>query len=78
MLKAKRITMGIFAALLGVAGAILPVMPGWPFFVFAIFILSRDIPPVRPLRNWLLAKYPRILLPIERWEARLGLIEKPT
>ena len=74
VLRVKRITLGVVAVVLWIVGAILPVMPGWPFLVFAVFILSRDLPPVRPLRNWLDRKHPAIGHRIGLWELRLGLL----
>lgn len=74
MLRFKRITIGVVALLLWLLGVILPIMPGWPFLVFAVFLLSRDVPPVRPIRLWLERKYPRVAKPVLVWETKLGLL----
>ncbi len=73
--KAKRITLGILFLALAASGAVIPIMPGWPFLVLALVILSRDLPFLRPLRHRLEARFPRLREPIARWEARLGLID---
>lgn len=74
MLRFKRITIGIIAFLLWVLGMVLPVMPGWPFLVFAIFLLSRDLPFVRPLRLLIERKFPTLVKPVLAWETKLGLL----
>jgi uncharacterized membrane protein YbaN (DUF454 family) len=76
VLKAKRITLGVIAGSLGVAGFILPIMPGWPFAIFAVFLLSKDVPPVRPLRDWMERRFPRVSVPVHKWEAFFGLQDK--
>ena len=48
-------------------------MPGWPFMIFAVFLLSRDVPPVRPLRLWMERRFPRFSAPVLKWETYLGL-----
>ncbi len=73
VLKAKRITLGVFAGTLGVTGFILPIMPGWPFLIFAVFLLSRDVPPVRPIRSWMERRFPRMIVPVNKWETYFGL-----
>lgn len=74
MLRFKRITIGIIAFLLWLLGMILPIMPGWPFLVFAIFLLSRDLPFVRPMRLWIERKFPSLVKPVLVWETKLGLL----
>jgi uncharacterized membrane protein YbaN (DUF454 family) len=74
VLRVKRVTLGVVAVLFWLVGAVLPIMPGWPFLLFAVFILSRDIPLIRPLREWLAAKHPKIADGIAHWEKRLGLL----
>lgn len=73
VLKTKRITLGAIAGTLGVTGFILPIMPGWPFMIFAVFLLSRDVPPVRPVRAWMERRFPWMSAPVLKWEAYLGL-----
>ncbi len=74
MLRFKRLTLGFGCALLGAIGGLVPVFPGWPFGVFAVFLLSRDLAPVRPLRNWFERRYPRLKARVFRWECQLGLL----
>lgn len=74
MLRLKRITIGVIAVLFWLVGLILPIMPGWPFLVFAVFLLSRDIPLVRPIRLWLERKFPTMAKPVLAWETKLGLL----
>jgi uncharacterized membrane protein YbaN (DUF454 family) len=74
MLRIKRITLGVLSILMWLLGVIIPVIPGWPFLVFAIFLLSRDIPLVRPIRKWIETKYPKIVKPVCKWEIQLGLL----
>ena len=50
--KAVRITTGIGLVLLGIAGIVLPIMPGWVFLIPGLVILADYFPPVRRLVDW--------------------------
>ncbi|MEZ5402557.1 MAG: PGPGW domain-containing protein [Bryobacteraceae bacterium] len=42
--------------LLGVAGLLLPIMPGWVFLIPGLVILADYFPPIRRLVDWAKAK----------------------
>ena len=46
---AGRIALGTGLVLLGIAGLILPVMPGWVFLIPGLLILADYFPPIRRL-----------------------------
>ena len=50
--KALRILLGFSLIVLGIAGLILPVMPGWAFLIPGLIILADYFPPVRRLVDW--------------------------
>lgn len=52
-----RVASGIGLVLLGIAGLILPIMPGWIFLIPGLFILADYFPPLRRPTNWLKHKY---------------------
>ena len=54
---ALRLATGIGMVLLGIAGLILPIMPGWIFLIPGLFILADYFPPLRRPTNWLKHKY---------------------
>jgi len=43
---------GLFLVLLGIAGLILPIMPGWIFLIPGLIILSDYFRPVKSLVRW--------------------------
>jgi hypothetical protein len=47
-----RISGGIGLVILGIAGLILPVMPGWIFLIPGLIILADYFPPIRRLLEW--------------------------
>lgn len=51
-----RISFGIILVLLGIAGLILPVMPGWVFLLPGLMILAEYFPPIQRLVDWAKAK----------------------
>lgn len=52
MRHALRVSLGIGLVLLGIAGLILPVMPGWVFLIPGLVILGDYFPPVKRLLHW--------------------------
>lgn len=54
-LKVGRITAGIVLIILGLIGWLLPIVPGFPFIIAGLALLSLDIPAVRRLRERFLA-----------------------
>ncbi|MEZ5352937.1 MAG: PGPGW domain-containing protein [Bryobacteraceae bacterium] len=54
--KGLRIAGGAALVLIGVAGLLLPVMPGWVFLIPGLVILSEYFPPIKRLLNWAKAK----------------------
>lgn len=49
--------LGIALVLLGIAGLILPVMPGWIFLIPGLVILADYFPPIRRLVDALKARF---------------------
>ena len=56
MRKAIRLFGGFALILLGVAGLILPIMPGWIFVIPGLLILADYFPPIKRLVKWATAK----------------------
>jgi len=54
--KAARLGGGLTLVGLGLAGLILPIMPGWIFLIPGLLILSEFFPPLRRLVVWAKAK----------------------
>lgn len=52
-----RIALGVFLVLLGIAGLILPVMPGWIFLIPGLLILGDYCPPIRRLVDWAKSRF---------------------
>lgn len=67
------LSFGWLTLVLGVIGAILPVMPTVPFLILAVWAFSRSSP---RLRNRIL-RHPRFGPPIRAWQRR-GAISRPT
>lgn len=49
--------LGIGLVILGIAGLILPVMPGWIFLIPGLVILADYYPPIRRLVDYLKARF---------------------
>jgi uncharacterized protein len=66
--KILRITLGVIALLLGVAGLFLPVLQGVLFLLIGFYLLSKDIPWVR--RQWekIRCRYPNAFARWELWK----------
>jgi len=47
-----RVALGIGLVLVGIAGLILPIMPGWVFLIPGLVILGDYFPPVKRLLHW--------------------------
>ena len=47
VLKVARITAGVLLVILGIIGLLLPVLPGIPFLILGVGLLSVDIPAVK-------------------------------
>lgn len=50
--KALRLLSGMALVLVGLAGLILPILPGWIFLIPGLLILSDFFPPVKRLVEW--------------------------
>ncbi len=57
MLKLLRLISGVFLVLLGLAGLVLPIMPGWVFLIPGLIILGDYFPPVKRLLHWAREKF---------------------
>jgi len=60
-----RLATGIGLVILGIAGLILPVMPGWIFLIPGLIILSDFFPPLKRVLEW--AKRKAVDLKDSRW-----------
>jgi uncharacterized membrane protein YbaN (DUF454 family) len=63
-LKAKlkrwfNILVGLGMLIVGVIGWILPIMPGWVFFVPGLVLLSKEFHWAKKLLGWLRSKFPK-------------------
>jgi hypothetical protein len=50
--KVAKISSGILLVLIGIAGLILPIMPGWVFIIPGLIILAEYFRPIRRLVDW--------------------------
>lgn len=50
--------MGSLLIFFGVAGLILPVLPGWLFMGLGVVMLARDVPLVVRIIDWITDRYP--------------------
>ncbi|MBC7924162.1 MAG: PGPGW domain-containing protein [Bryobacteraceae bacterium] len=55
-----RIAGGFALVLLGIAGIILPVMPGWVFLIPGLMILADYFPWAKRLLDWVKAQYEKV------------------
>jgi len=51
-----RLTGGIVLTLIGIAGLLLPILPGWLFLIPGLMILADYFPPVHRLVQWAKSK----------------------
>ena len=65
MRRILRLATGIGLVILGIAGLILPIMPGWVFLIPGLIILSDFFPPVKRVLEW--AKRKAIEVKDSRW-----------
>jgi len=54
-----KITAGFALLLAGVAGWILPIVPGWALFIPGLILLSREFHWARRLLTWLRSHFPK-------------------
>jgi uncharacterized membrane protein YbaN (DUF454 family) len=57
--KYLRIGAGVILVLVGILGALLPVIPGFVFLIPGLMILAEYFPPVRRALDWAKAKAAR-------------------
>jgi hypothetical protein len=50
--KAIRLATGMLMLLVGIAGLILPILPGWLFIIPGLIVLADYFPPIRRLLDW--------------------------
>ena len=60
MRKPVRVFGGILLVLIGIAGLILPIMPGWVFIIPGLLILADHFPAVHRLVVWAKSKAPHL------------------
>lgn len=56
ILRILRIMLGFLLVLVGIAGLLLPIMPGFIFLIPGLVILSEYYPPLKRLLDWAKAK----------------------
>ncbi|HET8550822.1 MAG TPA: PGPGW domain-containing protein [Bryobacteraceae bacterium] len=49
---AARILTGFALVFIGIAGLLLPIMPGWVFIIPGLVLLADYFPPIRRLLDW--------------------------
>jgi uncharacterized membrane protein YbaN (DUF454 family) len=54
-----KIITGMAMLIAGVIGWLLPVIPGWAFFIPGLVLLSHEFHWARRLLNWLKSKFPK-------------------
>jgi len=54
--KILRLLTGIGLLLIGLAGLLLPILPGWLFIIPGLIILADYFPPIRRLVDWAKSK----------------------
>jgi len=59
-LRIIKLIAGTILLIVGIAGAVLPVLPGWPFLLIALPLLSSASPRVRRTLRVLKGRYPSI------------------
>jgi len=57
--RGLRIAAGLAMLLVGVMGWLLPVIPGWAFFIPGLILLSREFHWARRLLEWLKRRLPQ-------------------
>ena len=55
-----RITLAILCLLVGLAGVILPILPGWPFLFVGLAILTTIFPGLRRFWRARMKKHPNL------------------
>ena len=58
--------------LIGLAGLLLPFLPGWLFLALGSLILAPDIPFFRRLLVWIQKRFPALKKPIRKARAKLA------
>ncbi|HEV3004139.1 MAG TPA: hypothetical protein VGX78_06735 [Pirellulales bacterium] len=61
---------------IGLAGLLLPILPGWPFIIWGVFALAPDIPVFARLLDLFERKVPRLRPIIERVRGEAPRAEK--
>lgn len=54
-----KIVAGMIMLIVGIIGWILPVIPGWAFFIPGLVLLSHEFHWARRLLGWLKSKFPK-------------------
>jgi len=57
--KSFRIGFGLVLVLIGIIGSLLPIIPGFVFFIPGLVILAEYFPPVQRVLDWAKAKASR-------------------
>mgnify|MGYP002623904634 CR=1 FL=1 len=71
MQKAIRLAVGVVFILVGIAGLILPIIPGTIFILLGLLAFSTVYEPVGKLFRVLESRYPHLHKHLERWRKRL-------
>ncbi|HLJ73040.1 MAG TPA: hypothetical protein VKU62_00545 [Thermoanaerobaculia bacterium] len=54
-----RIAIAIISILIGIAGVLLPILPGWPFFAAALLLIFPEAPIARKALAKIESRWPR-------------------
>jgi len=67
---------GVVLLLVGVAGCLLPIMPGIPFLVAGVAVLGTDHAIVKRGKQWMHSDHPWIRR-VREWLERQGVLKPP-
>lgn len=70
-----RLTLGLLFFALGLVGLVVPILQGWLFLALAALVLSRDIPILTRLVDWIGRRFPALQHPIQRWRRFVARFE---
>jgi uncharacterized membrane protein YbaN (DUF454 family) len=77
MKRIVRISLGCLAIIVGLAGFVLPILPGWLFLALGVLLLSIDVPFFVKVLTWIEDRIPPVRKPLERLRDYLGDSKKP-
>lgn len=76
MKRLIKILLGSLFLLPGVAGLVLPVVPGLLFLAMGGIVLSRDVRIFAAVEHWITARFPKAERALERLRKRFPLLDE--